>query len=721
MTVQFPSRTFAACVAVVLLAGACGGRGGQSRTEQVQISQRGPGMKPLDLIALPLPVPRTTDLTHVDPTHFASALGNDPTRIFEFVRDHIRFEVYTGVLRGPRGTLLALAGNSADRAALLGAMLENGGQRTRYVRGRLGEKDARELATTMWAEPQAPPTAQIPQAAPELKAIVDRLVQSVQRDFNLIRKHLSAVEPKPRRDAAPSFDSLVAEVRDHYWVQLARGNDWVDLDPSFTDSNPGRAYARADEVLGTFPQSLFHQVRFRIGVEEYGEGSPSKREILSHTLRASDLSGRAVTLAHFPEKWQGPIGSPGGAIAAAIQNTGRVKPVLLIGEQVFQGESFYQKAPGGGIGSIGRLLSGEGTRKPLPLALAEFLEVDFLSPGGRVETVVREIYDSVGPARRSAGQPLNSEEIRIRSESSDAPDVATTIFSLFITTGGIDTAHMLSAQTLPANSPSEEKFDIGGLLHELNVGFAVLSDMVAGRIRHDRADVLFYQDSPRLTLADLTQLGDSFRLTLDLRRDYARGVVMGPEPETIVRARMLRGVIDGTLERTLLELFRPPGAVGDGALRTAMSTSSLFELALSTGIQTVVMSRDQIKLGPDVPDDAQARVRADIASGRVAVAPERSVSIGGKQRFAWWRIDPISGETTAVTDEGLNAVELQAEVGKSPANTQQVNVYLVGTVRRVLIDSMNQATIIAIGGMPAVIELLKSQNIQILYRGLLKQ
>jgi len=57
----------------------------------------------------------------------ATALGNDPNQIFAFVRDRIAFEAYVGSVRGARGTLWSLAGNTLDKASLLSALLQASG------------------------------------------------------------------------------------------------------------------------------------------------------------------------------------------------------------------------------------------------------------------------------------------------------------------------------------------------------------------------------------------------------------------------------------------------------------------------------------------------------------------------------------------------------------------------------------------------------------------
>jgi hypothetical protein len=47
-------------------------------------------------------------------------------------------------------------------------------------------------------------------------------------------------------------------------------------------------------------------------------------------------------------------------------------------------------------------------------------------------------------------------------------------------------------------------------------------------------------------------------------------------------------------------------------------------------------------------------VKHALAGGNWVIAPEHALVVGGPQRFAWWQVDPRSGATIAVTDDGLH-------------------------------------------------------------------
>jgi hypothetical protein len=155
-----------------------------------QSGATGPGLRLPTVATLQLPVGRTPDMAHVAPGPFASALGKDPTRIFEFVRDAVAYEAYAGCLRGPRGTLMALAGNSVDRAALLASLLNEAGYQTRFARGRLPDDRAQALVASMFAEPARKPATK-PPSGPAVTA-AGRLLANVRRDAKLLTDSLRA-------------------------------------------------------------------------------------------------------------------------------------------------------------------------------------------------------------------------------------------------------------------------------------------------------------------------------------------------------------------------------------------------------------------------------------------------------------------------------------------------------------------------------------------------
>lgn len=650
-----------------------------------QISKRGPGMKGPAHDHLKLPVPRTIDLTHVDPVPYAAALGKDPQRIFEFVRDHVAFEVYAGCLRGPRGTLLAMAGNSVDRAALAASLLEKSGHKVRFAHGTLSEALARELVTSMWAErPRPAPVKANEEPSPALKKAMDTLVPAIHRDYNLIRDHLKRADNLPAADAGPTLASLVKEAQPHYWVQMEKEGKWIDFDPSFADSAPGRNFAETKGVFNTLPEKMYHQVEVRIRLEEYavllkGNDSvkPQGRVILSFKARAADLSGNDLLLAHQPEHWKGPATDVTSAVSSAVKATGRIVPVVLSGQDKWvKGQPFRQKLPSAtGLGGVGALLGGDGTRSATPVATAEWLEFEFLSPAGRKETVVREVFDVLGQAAPGEGKKsLPSDEIRTKVAAGDV-DLSRQVLGLYFTTGRIARANLRQE----VNDPFAEK---GGatvlrpVLRRINACFAALSDELLARPGNPDKDFFrFYPDSPRLQIVDLnTHTG---RLTLDLRRDQVRAVAL-QHPEALFQTRIFRGVVEGTLERVLVESLTAHSRTKD-AWKPILSTSSLFERARAEGIATVLISGQRIGPLKELPKTTQARIQHTLAKGLWVLAPERSITLGKTQRSAWWQINPQTGETIAVTDDGLHGtVPTEQTIMISKKHGDTVDVAVVG-------------------------------------------
>jgi hypothetical protein len=611
----------------------------------------GPGLHRAGGDGLTLPVPRTLALSHVQPAHFAAALGRDPSRIFKYVRDEIAFEQYKGALRGARGTLLAMAGNSVDRAALLAAMLASSGQRVRFVRGSLAEPDAERLVASMWAPRASTAVGTSKEPSSAHRAAGEQLVTASQRDAKLVVDLLRRAG-RPAQSGQPvTLQSLAQEAQDHYWVESSRdGRTWTAMDPSFAGAAPGQVFAQPAERLDSLPEELYHHIELRVRVEEAIGGGLATREVFKYSARAADLSGADLVLGH--EAGQG-------------AEANRLRPFLLARPHMIEGEWFWLKPPAAGKAAVSMVdAMGGSAEEAAGTVTAETIEVDFANPDGSGETVVRDIFDHVGKHRRKAGAGLTDEQIAAAAGSLSVAEFTTSVYDLFFTTGAVDAAHLTNLVARPDTSPN--RIDLSAGLHRVALAYTAISDALTSRVvGRSGAVIRLYPDTPRLTIAELTMANGTPRLSLDLRRERARAVIPGFRKEQLFLAQVLRGVVDGTLERVVTGASAGGGTADAGG---AFGTSLVFELASAQKVSPMLVTQDGPALRDDLPENGRARVEESLEAGQLVVAPQRPIQVAGASRYAWWESDPRSGATTAVTDEGLHQATVEATITRDKDN-----------------------------------------------------
>jgi hypothetical protein len=597
--------------------------------------------------ALKLPVARAFDLSHLQPRYFAAALGRDPNRIFEFVRDRIAFEPYRGCLRGPRGTLMAMAGNAVDRAALLASMLSSSGQHVRFAHGKLKESAARDLVASIWAERPSAADAEPPSR--ELQADMGRFLDGIHRDASLLLTSLRKAGLPAKRSPALTRDQLVQEAEDHYWVEWEQNGQWTALDPSFATSAPGQSYAKAEATFDALPDDVFHRVDMRLRVEEGQDAQAASRVLLDYSAKAADLSGVDLFLSHMR------VQSDEGTM---------LRPVLAVNQDTVVGLTYSVAAPPKAAaqvsGGLADALAGDAESAGLPLADALFVEFDLVAPDGSKDSVVREIFN-----RAAAAGPTKPEEM------------PRAVYDFFVTTGSIQQYHVSNVSALSAQGARPT---IGTALRMINIADAAISDALTGRIADSAGRVLrTYPDAPRISVAELSDYKGKPRLSIDLRRDRPRVAVSGFDARRLFVGEVFRGAVAAAVERQVVGLFAADNALATARWAPAMSTNLVFERAQAAKIESVLLSGNSTALSKDVSADARARIDKALAAGQVVIAPKRPVEIDGDQRFAWWNVDPSSGATTAVTDEGLNQGTAEGIVTRTSSGEVTIEIRSAGT------------------------------------------
>jgi hypothetical protein len=230
----------------------------------------------------------------------AQALNNNPTQIFQFVQTQTVFQAYSGSVRGARGTLWSLGGNSLDRASLLIALLEAAGYTAQYVQGNISAANASLLIGSMFTPPS-------------------RVVGCL---------------PVGTTVASPTTNaSLLAAIETHFWVEYGTANTTpsIPLDPNF-----GTVVGTAQQTFTSIPPALKQMVTITLNVETAGGvfggatvnapvgGSP----VLTQTFESALLVGMPVSVANTVSGGT----SGGGLFGGFVTTTYTYTPYFLLGQ-----------------------------------------------------------------------------------------------------------------------------------------------------------------------------------------------------------------------------------------------------------------------------------------------------------------------------------------------------------------------------------------------------
>jgi len=167
----------------------------------------------------------------------------------------------------------------------------------------------------------------------------------------------------------------------------------------------------------------------------------------------------------------------------------------------------------------------------------------------------------------------------------------------------------------------------------------------------------------------------------------------------------LRTTGDSTklIEAGVLDTLRESAVIMAAATSPDQSTAALVDEAIRNGA-TLKLVKAQSDLGEvQIPTDAAARIRADLAAGQWVAMPSAPVVVAGAPRIGWWRIDPRTLQTVGVMDTGLlqNTVEYSVTTEVNGIRITQFHRMRVGpeahrwaseVIRRRAATSWNQWT-----------------------------
>jgi uncharacterized membrane protein len=594
----------------------------------------------------------------------AAELHYDPQQIFNYLHNDIGYNSYTGSLRGARGTLWSGAGNALDVASLGVALMRASGIPAQYEPGTLSQSQAQTLILSMFPA-----------------------------NYQAI-----GYIPAGTQTADPAHDpQMLAETESHYWFQFDAGSGMKDADPLLAGAMVGQSFTASTGTFTEVADSLRQKTEVKLTAEIYEQGTAqfglgdglARTVVLDQTFNDVELVGHPLVFGNLVDV------SGSGAVAFG-STVYTYTPYLEVGDVASPDPSQYQML-------LGSPYQDVLTNVPLSSRILTglFLDVTVTGPQVPAATYDRALFDRIGYAARQGLVPVpvttegdlgpamtNADLTVIDVLAGDVPASLLTVEQVYAAALQQRIAS-LSAEFNQLNQSSPDPGELAAIGQELRVitaaaltsglqsgldQFAVESGYNTGVLARSYS-VRAYQDGPRVIVSSTHPVQktatDSVGLAvaIDMVADRVRAV---PAPGQAVTAaysfNLTRGIEEAAIEGIAL------GAASPGTnspVTPGVDTSAVFAAAAAQGVPTILVSRDNASVVGTLPlsAEAKARITDTIAAGDFVIIPAAMVDVGGKTTVAWYRVNPVTGETIGVLENGANSFAGLAAVLKTIAIT----------------------------------------------------
>jgi hypothetical protein len=567
---------------------------------------------------------------------------------FTYVRDRIHFEPSAHFIKSPQGVLWGRSGNALEQAVLLAEVLRGMGKEVRLASGTLSNADCASL----------------------IQSIFPR-----EKDFSYGKDILLS-----RPSAA---EELIANVKQHSWVQIKENDDWLDLDPTFPEAAPGKAYAEMEKSYPSLSDDVIPKFMISLSVEKGG----NREDVLMMEKNLQEMTNKAVTLSIFTSfqesKAEGKSGgsSPGGAFRVLRGSTSSKKKAkgleavykvqLNIGREMETSGQFKENIAdsskkASAKDAIDRAwLNFRLTHKEQVLFETERVLFEKFHPEDELPLFQRHSILITGNTI-----PLESWESKLRQVSDDRmlEKIKASVVQIKKSLKSKKDKNILLKDSLSL----EEKLgrDLG---HLVNMIFAYTSDSITSDAG-ESFNVFSYYALPRIIITSIEGDGKDVSAVMDLRQDRIEAI---PHPgQALAMAETFhygRGVFESVLEGAALELF-----LGKKALTTAYimqeASKNNISIQLFSGLEKDELGR----LG--MPHHVWKQASKSLASGFILIVPERSIRFNGEDRWGWWQVNPETREVVGVLDTGLHQATLQRTVLETEGPLDSKMGFAVGAI-----------------------------------------
>lgn len=580
----------------------------------------------------------------------AKQLGENPAAAFEYVRDQIEFEPYSGSLRGAQGTLAGRAGNHLDRALLLKTLFDLQGTEARLAVGQLAAGSAaqlkqRSLQTSLFSDQDDPALG----LAGLRGSALARLTARAERDYvwlsNALGDQLNAVTPT---------DGADIERQNHAWVQVRTDGEWLDFDPTLKTAQPGETLGYFDKTITAPDQTDQHAINIKLVAESVAvDGKLSTSTVLERRLGAAEAAPAQIFLTFSPDMSSRGLG---GIVPKATGQEKGYQPLLMVDGKIEIGK----KLPAHGQTESNAQDFFFGGSDAQSVLSALYLEITVASPGKQVRKS-RTLLDRI-PDQDRAANTIATDRLAPFELIGDTPAIYGSAHQIVVSNGSNnprETANSIAyAVDLFARELQDPDKFKDASLHELlwpvgatNLALVLPAERFSVASLNDLTGLRFFVGSPRVYLLSIQprvkgdQLGRDFEI--DLMHDSVSWVANSEiDPEQVVRRRLRYGVTQQALETTVGE---------QRAQAAGYESASVISASVVMAGDLKTISRIDLTDGRYPP-----ALGAAVRKGQLAL-----MSPGASE--TWWVFDPATGELSARLAPNLGGSKIIGTLPRSSA------------------------------------------------------
>jgi uncharacterized membrane protein len=461
--------------------------------------------------------------------------------------------------------------------------------------------------------------------------------------------------------------ALLAETENHYWFEFDASSGMQDADPLMAGATIGQRFATSGGTFTEVPDALREKTEVQLIAEITSQGllgaTSSDKSVLDQTFNDVSLVGHPLTFGNFVS------GQSTGFLITATTYT--YTPYVAIGDDANPDPNKDETTTGTPYQEV---------FTNFPFSSSEVtglsLNVTLSGPQGAPQTYENTFYDGIGyDVRLHGGTPAGS------GQPAGAPTLNPfQVWSLSVLSGMQDpTTPFTTTEALLAtyqNLDQRANADPAGAslaLTRVMIGQSrayldgLLADSGAlGQPLAQAALVAAYFARPRLTLlsANFTSPGApgkqiaTFSLGADLVGDSPVVIAApGQCASSIGAFRDLRGIFESQIESNV---FPHPDPSTGVQVVSQDSATTVLQAAADQGIPLVALTPEDVGTVDTLMISAEAkdRITAALQAGLGVIVPRSAPTLNGTQTIAWLEVNPQTGETTGVLENGAHGGSL---------------------------------------------------------------